>query len=217
MNVYFISGLAADERAFQLIRLPSSYTIHHLSWIKPLKGETINAYAKRLAAGIDTSKPFCLVGLSFGGMVATEMNTFLKPVKTILLSSTYTIYGLPAYVRWLGILRIHKLVKGTWLKKLLRPAHWFFGAKTGMEKKLLDVIILESDPHFIEWAIDAILTWKNKTVPAHCIRIHGSRDKILPECASADVVIKGGGHFMVFNKARQVNRALAHYLDSPSP
>src|SRR5262245_52829260 len=145
MNVYFLSGLGADKRAFQHIRLSKQYAIHHIEWIKPLKGESINAYARRLAASIDTTQPFGLVGLSFGGMVATEMSTFLSPEKVVLISSTYTANELQLPIRWIGWLRLHKLVSPSWLKKSASLAHWFFGTQSAREKKLLDQIMHDTD------------------------------------------------------------------------
>ena len=67
MNVYFISGLGADRRAFEKINLPERFSIHHLDWIQHNQGESLNDYAKRLAATIDTTQPFAIVGLSMGG------------------------------------------------------------------------------------------------------------------------------------------------------
>jgi pimeloyl-ACP methyl ester carboxylesterase len=123
MNVYFISGLGADKRAFQHIRLSTQYAVHHIEWIKPYRGESMNAYARRLAVCIDTTQSFSLVGLSFGGMIATEMTTFLNPAKAILISSTYTINELQQPVRWIGQLKLHKLVPPSWLKRSARLAH----------------------------------------------------------------------------------------------
>ena len=59
VNLYFISGLGVDERAFQKLKLSPNFTVHYLRWIKPLKNETITSYAKRLAIEIDQSRPFC--------------------------------------------------------------------------------------------------------------------------------------------------------------
>ena len=66
MNVYFISGLGADRRAFERIQLPPQFSVHHLDWIEPRKDESLNDYAMRLGEGIDTTKPFALVGLIHG-------------------------------------------------------------------------------------------------------------------------------------------------------
>lgn len=88
MKIYAISGLGADERAFQFLEFP--YEVVHVKWITPEGDESMSSYAKRLCAQVDTSEPFALVGLSFGGMLATEMCKFIKPVHTILLSSAET-------------------------------------------------------------------------------------------------------------------------------
>jgi hypothetical protein len=212
MHVYFISGLGADQKAFQRLTLSERFTIHYIEWKQPLKRESLNAYAKRLAKSVDTSQSFSLIGLSFGGMIATEVSTFLNPFKTILISSTYSSGLLPAYVRWISRIKLHKLVPASWLKLSAPLAHWFFGTKTTSEKKLLDQIMHDTDDQFLQWAINAILTWKNRSKPSNCIRIHGDNDRLLPHFADADVIIKGGGHFMVFNKANEISTVLENYL-----
>src|SRR6478735_6112289 len=82
-TVYFISGLAADERLFHNLQLPENIKIKYLPWLEPEKAESMNSYCRRLAAPIDTNSGFVLVGLSFGGMAAIEMNKFLRPRKTV--------------------------------------------------------------------------------------------------------------------------------------
>lgn len=215
MDVYFISGLGADERAFQRVRLPERFTVRHLAWKVPGAKEPMNAYARRMAADIDTARPFCLVGLSFGGMIAVEMNTFLKPVRTILLSSDYTRKHLPLYVQWIGRTRLHRVVPPSWLKRLPAGAHWFFGTRTAAEKNLLNQFLHDADERFLGWAINAVLTWKNKALPPRCIRIHGDCDKVLPRYRGADAIIKGGGHFMVLTKAGEISSLLELYLAPP--
>lgn len=214
MNVYFISGLGADERAFQRIRLPGRFAVRHLAWKLPGAQESMNAYARRMAEDIDTTQPFCLVGLSFGGMIAVEMNTFLKPVRTILLSSDYTSKHLPLYVQGIALLRLHRAVPPSWLKRLPAGAHWFFGTKTAAEKSLLSQFLHDADECFLGWAINAVLTWKNRALPPNCIRIHGDSDKVLTHYSGADVLIKGGGHFMVLTKAGEVSAMLERYLSN---
>src|SRR6478735_4582236 len=153
MNVYFISGLGADRRAFQRITLPPQYHIHHIDWIKPHDGETLNQYAQRLTQFIDTSQPFALVGLSMGGMMATAMTAFVKPTKTILLSSIGCARELPWYFRLAGSLRLYKLLPKSLLNRPTEMANWLFGAKSNTERKALSQIIADADPEFVRWAI----------------------------------------------------------------
>jgi len=108
MNVYAISGLGADERAFQFLDLP--FELIHIKWIEPQEEESLTSYASRLCRQIDHTKPFALVGLSFGGMLATEMCKFITPEHTILLSSAETKKGLPWWFRLIGNLKLTRMV-----------------------------------------------------------------------------------------------------------
>ena len=71
MNVYFIGGLAADERVFRHIRLPRPYHSKFLNWLSPEKKETLVSYAHRMAEQIDKQSLYIIVGVSFGGMLVT--------------------------------------------------------------------------------------------------------------------------------------------------
>src|SRR5690606_31739054 len=100
MKVYFISGLAADRRIFKNIRLPAGCEIRHLDWIPPLEAESLEAYAIRLGERIDRSRPFALLGMSMGGMVAAILARHFTPVLTVIISSAPAPRFLPPYFRW---------------------------------------------------------------------------------------------------------------------
>jgi pimeloyl-ACP methyl ester carboxylesterase len=83
-HIYFVPGLAADKEIFENISLPESlYTLHIISWLIPIKKETMAQYAKRMAAFVK-EKNAVLVGVSFGGVVAQEMSSFLKLKNSLL-------------------------------------------------------------------------------------------------------------------------------------
>ena len=71
MQVYFISGLGADKTVFQLLDLSYCEPVF-IDWIKPAKKEPLKAYALRLKAEKNMPDNAVIVGLSFGGMLATE-------------------------------------------------------------------------------------------------------------------------------------------------
>lgn len=205
MTVYFISGLGVDKRVFARLQLPADLLIKHLEWIEPLYHESLSQYALRLSEGIDTSKPFIIVGLSFGGMIATEIAKVHRPVHVILLSSMATLDGLPNHYRLLGYLKIHRLIPSQWLKKTNPFVYWLFGIKSNEEKALFKSILNDTDHSFLRWAIQSILSWKNQIRPASIYQVHGAKDKVIPfQNVYADAVIEGAGHFMVFSHARQV-------------
>ncbi|GAA4203562.1 hypothetical protein GCM10022289_20060 [Pedobacter jeongneungensis] len=207
MNTYFISGLGADKRIFSKLRLNQKINIIHVDWIKPVKNESLAAYAGRLSRVIDQSQPFALVGVSFGGMIAVEIAKILNPVKTIIISSTMLSSHLPLLYRFAGKLGLLKYIPARLLKSSNKlTQNYYFGTKSGTEKTLLSNIIKDTDPYFLKWAIGSILNWKNKTVPERIYHIHGTKDKILySKTAEPDFVIYNGTHFMVYQNAKEIS------------
>jgi pimeloyl-ACP methyl ester carboxylesterase len=212
MNVYFISGLAADSRVFKHIQLPGEHEIIFLDWIDPLKNESLSSYAARLSQKIDTTRPFALVGLSMGGMMAIEIAKLWPPVITILLSSVPLSAHLPYYFNWAGRLRLYKIIPVGWLKSasLLKRG---LTPDSKEDKKILKQVIKDSEPAFIRWAMQAILSWENKDIPQPCWHIHGTKDEILPlKYTHPTHLIPGGNHLMIMSKAAEINELLAQLL-----
>ena len=214
MNVYFISGLGADRRAFERIRLSEDLQIHHLDWIPPNKYESLECYAKRLAENINTAKPFSIVGLSMGGMLASCMNSFLNPVRTILISSATCAQDLPPYFKYFGKSSVYTLLPVAAFNKPNAAAYKLFGVQNFTERDLMRRVIKESDAAFVKWGVGAITTWQQQHRPKNILHIHGSNDKILPiKYTKADVVINGGSHFMVWINADEISALLQEALE----
>lgn len=213
MNVYFISGLGADKRAFEKLKLPDRFSLHYLEWIKNKKGETLNEYAKRLATAIDTTQPYALVGLSMGGMIAAAASQFLQPYKTVLISSVGCTEEFPPLLKLARLTQLYRLVPARLFTTPNILTYWFFGAKRGAEKVIMRHIMTYSDPAFVKWSVGAILSWGNNVRPKNLVHIHGEKDKILPiKYTKPDVAIKNGSHFMVWTKAHEVSKALVEAL-----
>lgn len=209
MNIYFISGLGADKQAFERLKLSDRFSIHHLDWIKNKKSETLNDYAKRLAVSIDTSKPYAIVGLSMGGMIASAMSQFLNPYKTVLISSVGCAEEFPPLFKLGRFTQLHRLMPSFFFRQPNIFAYWLFGAKSKNERRIMAYIISHSDPRFVKWSIGAILNWNNDVRPKNIYHIHGGKDKILPiKYTKPDAVVKNGSHFMVWTKAGEVSRLL---------
>lgn len=213
MTLYFISGLGIDRRVFSRLRLPEKYTLRYLDWIPPQRHETLPHYAERLAQEIDTGEAFSLIGLSFGGMIATEIAKRLSPKHTILVSSAATADELPTLYRLAGRLHLNRLVPPVLLKQPTPFTYWFFDAHIKDEKRLLKAILKDTDPAFLGWAIDSVVQWQNSVRPATVYHIHGDKDKVLPlQRVKADAVIEGGGHLVVVSHAAQVSRLIEERL-----
>lgn len=212
-QVYIFSGLGADERAFHFIRL-DDYNVNFIKWILPGNNESIECYAERLATQITAPDPI-FIGLSFGGMIAIEVAKIIKPIQLILIASAKGKQEIPFYYKLAGRFKIHKLLPVTFLTMPSMITNWFFGILNQEDKQLLAAILRETDKQFLKWAIDKIVNWRNKVLPANCTHIHGTSDRILPYgFVKADVTIYGGGHFMTVNKAAALNKILFELLEN---
>lgn len=212
MKVYFISGLGADERVFRHIQLPPGYEAVHLSWIPPQEKESLHEYALRLGQKISRDEPFALVGLSLGGMMAIELAKTLQPQKTILISSIPVASAMPPYYKFAGLLRLHRIVPVSMIKRL----SWIkrlFTSETSEDKAMLRMMIRDVDPKFVRWAFAAALGWKNEELPKEVYQIHGSADAILPaRYTQPRYLIRGAGHLMILNRAKKINEILKEIL-----
>lgn len=208
MNIYGIGGLGTDERVFSKIEL--SDKIISIHWIKHHKNDNLTSYAQRLATQINNNEPFVLIGVSLGGFLAVELNKFVSPVKTILISSAEKYYEIPLFFRIAGKLKLLKI-----FPFLVNPPkfviHWAFGAKN---KKLLNAILDNTDPKFTNWALHSIMQWRqNVSLPNH-IQIHGTRDRLLPFSKKKDAFkIEKGGHFMIEDRAKEISEIIQNEID----
>jgi pimeloyl-ACP methyl ester carboxylesterase len=209
LDIYLISGLGSDAAIFKNLTFRKGANIHYLHWIFPKAKESLRSYALRLAEGIDQSVPFAIIGLSFGGMLATEMATVLHPQRTVLVSSVPARHQLPFYYLFFGKMKVNKLIPVFKPKTAPRFIASFFGAETQDDYLCFQQLLNRSDPRFTKWAIDAILNWDRTEAPANLIRIHGDKDKVLPlGNENVDYLIRKGSHFMIFNRADEISKIL---------
>ncbi|MFI5149185.1 MAG: alpha/beta fold hydrolase [Bacteroidia bacterium] len=212
LTLYFISGLGADKRVFQKLKLPAEYKIVYIEWITPLPDESLATYAKRLSAVIDVSQPFALIGVSMGGMISLEISKFIKPELVILISSIKGDHDLPWYFRMAGAFQLDKFIPGAALNTPASLAY-FVGTNDTEGKKLIADIARDADPVFVKWAMRAIIDWKNDYLPPHLYHIHGSEDKVLPvHFTNPDVILEGGQHLMVYSMADKVSELITREL-----
>jgi pimeloyl-ACP methyl ester carboxylesterase len=209
-TIYCFSGLGADEKLFENLSLPG-YTLQHIHWLPPLQQETLPQYAQRLAAQIKEPNPL-LLGVSFGGMLAVEVAKMINAKQTILISSIQSATQLPAYYHWANGIKMTTWLPAQLFKTPGPAADFLFGTETAADKKLLRYFMRHADAAFIKWALKAIINWKNKSLPANLVHIHGSSDRIIPIPKNVQHVIKGGGHLMIYNRAAIINKLLEEIL-----
>lgn len=208
-DLYLLSGLGADKRVFDFIDL-SGFNVHHVNWIAPVMGESIESYAKRLLPQIVTSRPV-IIGISFGGMIATEIARLIDTERVVLISSAETVTDIPRAFRMIGRSRLYRVLPPGMLKSANGFMYWLFGLTGKRDKALLKLILFDTDTKFLLWAVDAIAHWTNRSRLSNVVRIHGSADRILP-MRKAEYVVQNGGHLMIVNKAAEVSNLIKKIL-----
>jgi pimeloyl-ACP methyl ester carboxylesterase len=217
-EIYFVSGLGADWRVFQRLQL-EGYRPVHLSWENPRRGESIEAYARRLLAQVTTENPI-LVGLSFGGLMAVEMAKLCNPAQVVVISSAVTADEIPLYFkvfRWLPLQLVVPFKQLLWA--VYGVLNWLFDLDHPDDRSLFKQVLNDTDPCFLRWAMNRVVGWRNQVVPDNLVHIHGGRDRIFPVGRHrADLVLPEGGHLMVLNRAPAISQLLMQVLPvDPNP
>ncbi len=210
-NVYFISGLGANEKAFSFLDLSFCNPIF-IHWIEPHRKETLEHYAVRLSAQIKEPNAI-IVGLSFGGMLATEIAKRNHKFKVIIISSNKVYTEFPKFLKIGKYFPIYQWLPNKNMKKTSSISAWVLGSKGLEQRAIQKQIVEETDPVFTKWAISAIMRWQNEIVPKNLIHIHGTADKLLPyRSVKADYTIKDGEHLMIMDKANEISNLLKQLI-----
>lgn len=210
-KVYFISGLGADKRSFGFLDL-SFCEPHFINWITPAADDTLASYAEKLFRCIN-DETATIVGLSFGGMLATEIAKKHPATKVILVSSAKTFREIPGYLRFWRHVPVYKLHSHRLRNSAGPIVLSIIGTKGQEQKKVQREILNDSDPVFLKWAMDVIVKWDNDTVPKNVTHIHGTADKLLPyRYVKADYTVPHGEHVMIMDHPEEISKLLRELI-----
>jgi len=206
-ELILLPGLGADRRQFEPQRMAFPDLLVP-PWIVPRKRETLVDYAARLAETIVPTRPMVLGGSSFGGMVAYEMASYLRPEAVVLIGSCRSPQALRPMLRrlrpLLPLVAVQVFALAQWMSPL---GVRVFSPFTPEQKRLCVAMFREIDCGFMKWACRAILDWvPSGPPPVPVFQIHGQEDRVMPvRLAAADEVIPDGGHLINLTHAQQVN------------
>lgn len=213
-TIYCISGLGADERAFSKLKV-DGFELKVIQWLTPVKEESLQHYAERMRSSIVEENPI-LMGLSFGGMVCTEIAKQIPVQKIILISSIKSAKELPFWMRTVATLRLNKIVplKSTRLTQPIQNR--MLGVQSEEEKTLVASLRKAVHLPYTEWAVNEAINWKNVWQHPNVYHIHGDNDHMFPiKNIKASYIIKKAGHFMIMNRAAEVSSCINSILQEP--
>ncbi|MBC8046980.1 MAG: alpha/beta hydrolase [Fimbriimonadaceae bacterium] len=211
-NIYLLSGQGSDERIFKNLQLDTTCNLIYVSYFMPSENETMSEFALRMCEKIDTTKPFAIIGVSLGGMLAVEMTNYISPEKVIILSGASSSEEIPAQYKFFRNLPAHKEIPA-WLFKystfVLQP---MYEPDRKSEKTTCMAMIKNKDALFIKRATHLIVTWQRSekdNMNKNVVQIHGDIDHTLPvKNISSDYIIKDGSHMMTLIKAEEISKII---------
>lgn len=208
--IYFLPGLAANTSIFKNIELdPERFEVHFLEWMIPLEEEPISDYARRFCSKV-THKNAVLVGVSFGGIIAQEMNLVHDFRKIIIISSVKTRQELPLHLQLAGKTKAYKLLPTSFFAQNIDLlSKYAFGKPIVDRLELYKQYLSITDKRYLDWAIKQVVSWNQEVSDPKLIHIHGNRDIIFPiDNIKACIVVEGGTHIMILNKYKWLNENL---------
>jgi pimeloyl-ACP methyl ester carboxylesterase len=211
-TIFLIPGLGADQRSYQHINLLDNKVIH-VKWLEPEKQDTLSSYAQKLIDKYEITSGSIVIGNSLGGMLAIEIAKKVELNKVILISSIKTVSEAPGRFKWYRYIPIYRILPAKWLTALGTLFIPTMGKMSKHHKELFFSMLRNTSPVFVKWAMGAILHWKNQAIPQNVYHIIGNRDRVFPYKKINDaVVVDGGTHIMIFNKAKIINTWLKEIL-----
>lgn len=206
--IYFVPGMAAGSEIFRNIKFPENYEVHILEWLIPEKGERLEHYAKRMAARVK-EKHAVLIGVSFGGVVAQEMDRFLELRKLIVISSVKSRNELPRRMKLASLTKAYKLIPTGLVLSAEDLTKFSIGPKTKKRLSLYQKYLHVRDKRYLDWALEKMVNWKRRGPLENVIHIHGDRDRVFPiKNIHGCEVISGGTHIMILNRGREISQKL---------
>jgi pimeloyl-ACP methyl ester carboxylesterase len=208
MKIYCFSGLGADERVFSLLKLYLPFELINIPWIAPKKNEIIESYSLRISKMIEVQKPFGILGVSFGGLIAQEVLLILNPKFIIVISSISSKSQMPLLLKWLPNY-ILKSIPVKWFKIPSFVSNYIFSAQ---QKDFLHQILKDTDPKFVKWALFAFKNWESQnSLDVNIFFLCGEKDRLFKPINDVEM-IKNGGHFMVVDLADKLSLIINNFL-----
>ncbi|MBA7548910.1 hypothetical protein ES705_41378 [subsurface metagenome] len=213
MKAYLFPGQGSDHRLFQNLHLNDTFDIIHIQYPVPDRKMSMKDYARLLADQIDTTEKYVLIGVSLGGMICTEMNDFLKPEKTILISSAKRRKELPGFYRFMKYFPVYRIIPKNMIKGVSFVAQPFFEPDRKNGKKIFVSMLRDLDPTFLKRSINMIVRWDRTEYSDLIVHFHGDNDHTLPiKNIQTDHVIEDGSHLMVFTRGDELSSLINDIL-----
>jgi surfactin synthase thioesterase subunit len=208
MKLFIISGLSANQKVFDKIQFPAHLELIHLPWIKPNDNESLKSYALRMLGEHSLPDEYCLLGYSFGGLIAQMLHSIKPAKKIVILASMKTGLEKNSWLSFLKFLPLYRLFPARFFaeNKLIS---WFYFRKLKNQQKLKAYFEF-TNPEYVKWSINQIIQWQPHQKSSDVVQIQGDHDAVFPNnYGTIDHRIAKGNHLFPIFHADKVSEILA--------
>jgi pimeloyl-ACP methyl ester carboxylesterase len=212
-SLFAIPGLGVDGRIFNRMKIQFS-SLKIIEWLEPKEEESLTEYASRMSEPIrNQGGKAILLGYSFGGVVAQEIERQLKLEGLILLSTIKYNDQRPWFFSVGRKLPLYQYLKGSWRYETIHLWGPFAGIHDPEEQELIRQMFKSASQNHRQWGANQIVKWQGNPIELPFIHIHGEKDQIF-KCSliKEAEIVKGAGHTMPFQQAEEVATILRSWM-----
>lgn len=159
-KVYLFHGQGSDYRVFSKLNLNEElYDTINIQFPKIDKKITLKDYAKLFINQIDTTNAYSFIGVSFGGMIVSELTVLLKPERSIIISSAQNKSEIPRRYKFMKVIPIHKIIPAIIYKGGAMIAQPIFEPDRKNEKEIFKAMLKDKDPYFFKGVTKMMIGW----------------------------------------------------------
>lgn len=213
VHVYFMPGLGTNSLIFENIKLPEDqFEVHFLEWLIPEADEKIEHYAERISRNIRHENSV-LIGVSFGGVIAQEINKLLDLRRLIIISSVKCRQELPRRILFASKTGFFQLIPTSLMEHVDSFEKIAVGDFLKQRARLYSKYMLVRDKTYLDWSIKNMVNWDCEKPAEDIVHIHGDQDEIFPyKYIKNCITVKGGTHIMIINRYRWFNENLPEII-----
>lgn len=197
MKYFLLPGMGADERMYdaQWDRLGD---VTRMKWPQDCQANTLTDLAHQLIKAYEIEEDAVVIGSSLGGMVACEIAHLSHIQQIVLIGSATSPTEISALLQWL-----HPLIDHAPLSLL----QWSAGS-CPLE---LTRMFQTSSPTFLRTMSKAVFAWNGyESSWPKPLRIHGTRDFVIPCPTNPDFTIDGGHLIAMTHSKECVDWLISH-------
>lgn len=215
MKVYVISGMGADFKVLEKLRFPENLEVVFLDWLIPEQGESLGHYVQKMADRIDDSEPFYLLGYSFGGMIAQEIDKLKPAEKIVILGSIKSKNEMSGFIKLGQVTKLAHYLPEVLFNEKSGLAYSFFRKLVDPSNPKIMKYFTVRNPYYLKWCVAKISGWKSTEINPKVVQVLADHDVVFPpKYSKPEYIVKNATHLFPVTKPKEVSRILAEIFTS---